>query len=185
MRTLVCLLEEPSAKEMLSGVLSRLGFPDFQVRFICFQGKQDLLKQLERKIRCWQQPDSVFLVMCDQDWGSCELLKQNLLNISTNSGKSAILIRIACHELETFYLGDLLAVEKAFGLSGLAMRQKTRKFRDPDRIGNPVKELSTLTKGRYQKVSGSRSIGLHLSLDNNRSASYQVLISGLRRLLST
>ncbi|MGC9194426.1 MAG: DUF4276 family protein, partial [Syntrophobacteraceae bacterium] len=86
-------------------------------------------------------------------------------------------------ELESYYLGDLKAVEKGLKLPGLADRQVKRKFRTPDALGNPHLELSTLTRNIYQKVSGSRSIGEHLDLDNNRSPSFCALLSGIKKLV--
>ncbi len=78
MSNLVCLLEEPSAKAMLSIVLKKI-VPDFMtIRFIVFDGKQDLEKQIERKIRGWNQPSSYFLIMRDQDSGNCYDIKANL-----------------------------------------------------------------------------------------------------------
>ena len=86
-------------------------------------------------------------------------------------------------ELESFFLADLAAVEKGLQLSGLARHQGNLKFRAPDRLGSPSKELSLLTGGCYQKVSGARSIGRFLDLDNIRSASFRNLIAGLRKLI--
>ena len=43
MNTLVFLLEEPSAKEMLKGILPRLLPEHIQPQFIVFEGKQDNL----------------------------------------------------------------------------------------------------------------------------------------------
>lgn len=43
MKHLVFLLEEPSAKEMLNGLLPRL-LPGLSYRCIVFEGKQDLEK---------------------------------------------------------------------------------------------------------------------------------------------
>ena len=44
MKNLVCFLEEPSAKEMLEGVLPRLLPADVKFTYIVFEGKQDLKK---------------------------------------------------------------------------------------------------------------------------------------------
>jgi hypothetical protein len=99
------------------------------------------------------------------------------------SGKgSQCLVRIACRELEAFYLADLQAVEQALEMDGLTQHQEKRKFRAPDDLGNPSRELKTLTKNRYEKVSGSRAIGSHLQLDNPRSPSFFNLIAAIRRL---
>ena len=51
MRELVFLLEEPSAKAMLESLLPRLLDSGIAYRCIPFEGKQDLEKQMTRKIR--------------------------------------------------------------------------------------------------------------------------------------
>lgn len=93
-------------------------------------------------------------------------------------------MRIACTELETFYLADLVAVEEALGLTGLVDKQLKEKFRMPDRLGSPSKELFRLTQNRYEKVAGSRKIGKCLGIDNERSPSFRNLISAIRRMES-
>ncbi len=184
MRTLVCLVEEPSAKEMLSAVLLKMLPCDFDVRFITFAGKQDLEKQLCIKLRSWQIPNSIFLIMRDQDAGDCRVVKSRLLKICGEAGSKNIIIRIACRELESFYLGDLRAVEEGLGISGLSKKQNGSKFRNPDYLSNPSKELETLTDRQYQKISGSRAIAQHLSLDNsNCSHSFNIMIEGIKKLL--
>ncbi len=62
MKTIVFFLEEPSAREMLAGVLPRILPENIQIRYIVFQGKQDLEKNLKKKLRGWRMPDSVFIV---------------------------------------------------------------------------------------------------------------------------
>ncbi|SPD73308.1 conserved hypothetical protein [uncultured Desulfobacterium sp.] len=182
MKTIVFFLEEPSAKEMLSGLLPRLLSADIQPRYIVFRGKQDLEKNLTRKLRGWRLPDSAFVVIRDQDSGDCHEVKSTLADLCYKAGRDNVLIRIACRELESFYLGDLAAVEKGLGLSSLSAKQNSRKFRSPDNLGNPSQELLKLTKNVYQKVAGSRSISPYLNLDNNSSHSFNVLISGIRQL---
>ena len=68
MTTLVFCLEEPSAKAMLEGVVSRL-FPDVQCHYMVFEGKQDPHKRLVMRLRHWQG-DALFVVMRDQDSGN-------------------------------------------------------------------------------------------------------------------
>lgn len=182
---LVCLLEEPSAEEMLKVLFKRLLPDDVYPVIIPFEGKQDLDKQLERKIRCWNQPDSVFLVLRDQDSGDCVAIKSGLLQKIQQAGKAdKALVRIACRELESFYIGDMHAVEVGLGISGLAGLSVKAKYRNPDALGNPAEELMRLTGGKYQKRFGSRAIAPHLDLENNRSHSFNVLVAGIRRLVS-
>jgi hypothetical protein len=183
MKTIVFFLEEPSAQEMLEGVLSRILPPDVKPRYLIFQGKQDLEKNLVKKLRGWQLPESVFVVMRDQDSGDCVSIKQKLARLCQESGKKNVLVRVACHELESFYLGDLQAVEKGLGLRGISSHQDKSKFRKPDELGNPSEELEKLTKNNYQKVAGSRAIAPYLNLAGNRSESFNVLVSGIRRLV--
>ncbi len=72
MMMLVFFLEEPSAKEMLNGILPKI-LPDCVVsRFIIFEGKQDLEKRLAHRLRNWKTPNSRFIVMRDQDTGDCQ-----------------------------------------------------------------------------------------------------------------
>lgn len=181
---LVFFLEEPSAKAMLEGVVPRLLDENFNVRYVVFEGKQDLEKRLPRRLRAWQNPNARFLVMRDQDSGDCYEIKQKLADICKTAGRPDSLIRIACHELESFYLGDLNAVANTIGPKKLAKQQNSAKYRDPDRLNNAAQELKRIAK-TYQKLSGSRSIGPVLSLDKNRSQSFNQLISGIKKLAKT
>ena len=185
MITLVCLLEERSAEEMLAGIFKRL-LPEHVIpRIIPFDGKQDLEKQLVKKIRNWQQPNSVFLIMRDQDAGDCIAIKNGLLEKVQIAGKQdCSLIRIACRELESFYLGDMRAIETGLDLRGLAKQQNKAKYRNPDALDNPSEELKRLTRATYQKIAGSQAIAPHLNLDGgNCSRSFNVLVSGIKQLI--
>lgn len=185
MRTLVFCLEEPSAKAMLQGLLPRLLPADVEVQYVVFEGKQDMHKRLVLRMRHWLQTDTRFVVLRDQDSGDCRALKHELRELCAAAGRADhSLVRIACHELESFYLGDLAAVEEGLKLSGLARHQTTSKFRTPDNLANAAEELSKLTKQRYQKLAGSRAIGPHLRLDGrNTSTSFRVLVDGVRAMV--
>ena len=183
MRTIAFFLEEPSAKAMLEGLLPRILPPDVNHNCIVFRGKQHLEKNLTRRLKNWDLPRSVFVVMRDQNSGDCYAVKQRLTELCQEVDKESVLVRVACRELETFYLGDLEAVEKGLGLTGLASQQGRRKFRNPDALGNPYQELRRLTQDRYQKGEGSRSIAPHLRLEGNTSNSFNVLLAGIRTLL--
>lgn len=185
MNQLVFFLEEPSAREMLKGLLPTL-LPDEVIpRFVVFEGKQDLEKQLLRKLRGWRTPNTYFAVLRDKDSEDCEEVKMRLAHICDTAGKPDTLIRIVCRELESWYLGDLQAVEKGLDITGLAAKQNKRKYRDPDRLTNPTQELRTLTSNSYQKVAGSRSIGPCLAVDSNRSVSFNNFVSGVKRVVDS
>ena len=182
MRELVFLLEEASAQAMLEGLLPKLLPEGITVRYLVFEGKSDLEKQLVRKVRGYRNPEAQFIVLRDQDSApDCIAVKTKISSLCARAGKPDALVRIACRELESFYLADLAAVENGLEVSGLAKRQGHQKFRSPDHLGSPSKELETLTKGRYQKVGGSRDIGPWLDPDNIRSDSFRNLVTGIRR----
>ncbi len=186
MKELVFLLEERSAEAMLEGILPRLLPVSIRSRCIAFAGKQDLEKRMVQKIRGYQNPEARFVVLRDQDsHPDCKAVKARLVDLCRASGRSGCLVRIACRELETYYLADLSAVECGLELHGLARYQENVKFRNPDHLGSPSKELEYLTKGRYQKVGGSRAIGPLLDLGNERSASFQNLIRGIRKVVAS
>ncbi len=180
---LVFFLEEPSAREMLKGLLPRILPDHIDYRFVVFEGKQDLEKRLIMRLRGWRTPDTEFVVLRDQDSGDCVAIKRGLVEKCIHAEKPKALVRIACRELESWYLGNLKAVEETIGPSGIARKQNSRKYRLPDLLANPAQELTKLSPA-YQKVSGSRAIGPHLDIDNNRSTSFNCFVSGVRCLVA-
>ena len=182
MKHLVFLLEELSAKAMLDKLLPRL-IPKIDYRCITFEGKQDLEKNIVKKIRYYRIENSYFIILRDQDSGDCIKIKQNLVKLCENANKADSLVRIACRELESWYLADLNAVELGLEISGIAKHQNNKKYRCPDYLESPSKELEKLTKGKYQKISGSRKIGSHLNLSNTKSNSFRVFIEGIKTII--
>ena len=184
MKEIVFFLEERSARELIAGIIQRLA-PDTtrRLRFIVFEGKQDLEKHLLAKLRGYLGTDARFIVMRDQDQEDCKEIKKRLLNYCKGAKRKAT-VRIACRTIEAFYLADLAAVEDSFRISGLARKhQEKARFRFPDSIQQPAVELERLTKGTYQKVSGSRLISVHLDLENTRSSSFSHLVTSIRSAL--
>ncbi|MFH0994156.1 MAG: hypothetical protein V1844_01455 [Pseudomonadota bacterium] len=51
MKWLVFFLEEPSAKEMLEGILPQILPTDVTSKFVVFRGKQDMEKRLVLRLR--------------------------------------------------------------------------------------------------------------------------------------
>lgn len=121
--------------------------------------------------------------MRDKDLGNCIQIKKQLLKKVQASNKADMsIIRIACHELESFYLGDLDAVKQGLKISKLPSQNK-KKYRNPDNLTNAKQELEKITNQQYQTVSGSRSIAPFLKIDDtNKSTSFRALLSGIRQL---
>ncbi len=180
---LVFFTEERSAKEMLQIVLPEILPDNFSHSVIPFEGKNDLDKQIEKKLKNYKTPNTVFLILRDQDSAICTDVKRELLDKVNESGKKNVsIVRIACHELENFYLGDLSAVEQAFNKK-LSLSQTSKKFRNADNLGNAKQELQKITNKEYQPISGSKAITPYLKLDgSNTSTSFNMLLSGVKKL---
>lgn len=185
MITLVFFLEEPSAREMFEGILPKILPETIRAQYIVFEGKQDLEKQLIRKLKYWKMPDCRFFVLRDQDSDDCHYIKENLVEKCREAQKPNTIVRIACHELESFYLGDLQAVDQGLRTNNLSRLQNTRKYRKPDNLNNPAQELINLTEKSYQKVSGSRAISKHMNLENNCSHSFNILVKAIKDIVCT
>lgn len=180
MTTVVFLLEEPSARALLEGLVPRLLGDGVEARYVVFEGKQDLEAQVTRKLRGWRRPDSKFVVLRDQDAGDCHAVKQRLGELVAESGRTA-LICVACRELEAWVVGDLGAVSRAFEDPSVAGQANKAKFRDPDRLHKPVDELRRLVP-QYQKIDGARRLGPLLEPGTNASRSFRFFCAGLERL---
>lgn len=184
MKELVVLLEEPSIREMLEVIVPKVA-PDVCLRCILFQGKQDLEKNITKKLRSYQNTNAKFLVVRDQDSGDCGTVKQRILQKCNESGKSSYKVRIMCHELETVYLADLQAVESGLKIKNVATLQEKNPYRHPDVLANPKQKLKSLAiqhKGSYQDIAGSRSIAPFLDINNTRSLCFKNLVSAIREL---
>lgn len=180
--TLVFLLEEPSMKAFLIGFLPRILPPDVHVRLIPHEGKSDLEKSIPRKLRGWKTPNTRFIVVRDQDAGDCAIIAARLQRLCASAGQPGTLVRIACRELEAWFLGDLHAVAEAFDQPRIAEERSRRKFRQPDVLSAPSRELARLVEG-YGKVSGARSLGPLLDPDRCCSPSLAAFVRGVRRII--
>ena len=185
MKNIVFITEELSAQMMLRHVTKKILPDDVDPHFISFEGKSDLEKNVERKIKGWQKPGStLFVILRDQDSADCYLVKKELMQKASQAKREpATLIRIACHELESFYLGDLDAVERGLNVQNIASKQENHKFRNPDKLNNAKQELQDLTEQMYQPLKGSRTIAPYLAVDgSNRSHSFNALINGVKNI---
>ncbi len=177
--TIVFLLEEKSMKYFLDGILPRILPEGVAYRTIPHEGKSDLQKSIPIKLRGWSQPDTKFVVVQDQDTNDCYDLKQKLQDICAPYQKE-VLIRIACHELEAWYFGDLDAVSEAYGKDLRNLKNK-KAYRVPDAIVYPKEELKRILPA-HQQISGAKRIAPYIDIDGNKSVSFQIFVKGVRRL---
>lgn len=154
--------------------------------FICIphEGKQDLEKSIPRKLRAWNEPSARFVVLRDNDGRDCRDLKRDLSTLCAHVGRSDVLIRIACQELEAWYFGDPTAMAEAFEDTTLSRIGKKARYRQPDAIAHPSKELERLVPS-FQKISGARTMARFISCDRNVSRSFQVTMNGIKRAVES
>ena len=167
-------------KVLLEGLLPRL-FPNLVFLCIPHEGKPDLKKSIPRKLSAWCEPGVRFVVLMDNDGGDCRETKENLASLCQSEGRLDVLVRIACQELEAWYLGDPVALAEAFGNAKLSLIGRKALYRDPDSVQGAAEEVRKLVP-MFQKVSGARRMAPLLSRETNNSRSFQVLINGLDRV---
>lgn len=181
MSRVIFLLEEYSMKALLDGLLPRL-FPDLSFQCVPHDGKDDLEKSIPRKLRGWREPGVRFVIVRDNDRGDCKALKEHLRGLCSVRQNVHCLIRVACQELEAWYLGEPDALAEAFRKESLREIGSRARFRRPDAVPYPASELAKLVP-QYQKVSGSRALADHLTRERNRSPSFHAMINGVERLI--
>jgi len=179
----VCFVEGKSDKEMLKGIIPRLtGLKNDRIEIYDLRGKPSLLARVGDLLRGYETSENVFLVMCDKDREDCMSLKKEIQRAVGKHKAERTRVRIACHELESFYLGDLQAVEQGLGLPNLSEMQD--RYVTPDScVLKPENELVLLSQNRYRKTDGSRNIAPFLSLKgDNKSHSFNVLVDAIKQL---
>ena len=136
------------------------------------------------------------IVVIDQDRDDCVTLKQDIVEIAIKQGlvprehltiDTLLRVRIAMHELETWFLGDPDAVRAAYPGARLNPRATPP---DIDLQPDAWERLERLLqrRGYYQagipKVEVAEAIAQHLSLDpnHNTSRSFQLFLRTLREV---
>ena len=188
MKRIEILVEEKSMEELLSIFLPRVLSSEWRLGdnyFIrAFEGKTDLQKSLPKKIKAfshWHEPIGI-IILQDQDSADCKILKSKLEKIITDNGNPPHLIRIVCKELESWYLGDLEAIKKAYPNFKLETYQQKAKFRNPD-ICNASNELKKILP-EFQKVGTAIKVAAFLDSRNNKSESFQQFVSGVKNFVT-
>lgn len=178
---IVFFLEGPSEQDFLNAFLPAFLPDHIQLHYQVFQGKQDMEKRLGLRMRGWRQPHTCFIVLRDQDSGDCIAIKQGLQQICKSAGQPNVVVRIACRELESFFVGDWAAVSLAFEMPALAQLAAKAMYRQPDLLGSPFAELKKYIP-QYQKRDGARRIGSHLNPTRNKSKSFEVFMRSIQQI---
>lgn len=179
-RNIVFLVEEESMRCFLEGFLPRILPENINVRIIAHEGKSDLQKSIPIKIKRWTDKEAAFVILHDQDTADCIKLKEELLKRCADV-QNKCLVRIVCHQLESWYLGDLYAVAKVYGNEKILKNLNKKKYRNPDAITDAKYELRRMIP-EHQQISGAKKLSKEISIENNRSKSFQVFVSGLIKI---
>lgn len=186
--TVEILVEERSMAIFLREILPQLLPEKYVLDQNCFirphQGKSHLQKSIPltvKAFRHYHQPVRLVIIH-DQDANDCQVLKAKLTQlVEEKDVKLPKLIRIACRELENWYLGDLTAIETVYPDSKASAMQHKAKFRDCDRL-NGSEEMLRLTNN-FTKSFAAREIPQHMKLEDNKSTSFNCFLSGLKKFL--
>jgi hypothetical protein len=194
-------LEEPSSEAFLQGFLHNLLPAGTTWNPIVFQGKSDLLVNLERRLkgyRSWIPEDWKIVVLIDEDRVDCLRLKEQMekaaaaagfiTKTKSNGGHFMVLNRIAVEELEAWFFGDTAALATAFPGVSQNLGAKAA-YRNPDAIGGGTWEAlqrvlrrAGYYSGGLSKIEVARKMALHMDAARNTSASFKCFTQGLAAL---
>ena len=180
---LIFMLEEKSAEHLLKVILPKILPSDVTPLFISHQGKSDLQKSIPNKIKAWQYPNDYFIILHDQDSHNCIDLKKELRQLcSSVKCQHDPLIRIVCQELESWYFGDLDAVQKAFPRFSACRYKNKAKYRKPDDIKNPGNKLKKIIRD-FNKGYAAIEVPKYMDLSKNTSVSFNHFLCGVNKFL--
>ena len=192
------LVEELSAEYAFTALLPAI-IPDTPYEVRVFQGKPDLLGKLPSRLRGYASyPVEIrprVVVLVDRDNDDCRELRQRLDDMARTAGLSctgpdrAVLNRVACEELEAWFLGDFAAISSAYPRVP-ASAARRRAYRDPDAItGGTAESLERLLQSHgyhragLPKTEVAVEIADFMNVEQNLSRSFQVFRDGLRELV--
>lgn len=175
----------------LRALMPRLLPPDRTFEVHPFQGKPDLLRRLESRLRGyakWLPSDWRIVVVVDRDDDDCAALKQQMEDTAAAAGLRTrsrtsrrafqLINRIAIEELEAWYFGDWGAVVSAYPRVGATVPHR-RGFRDPDMIvGGTWERFEQVLQsyGYFQtgllKIDAARVLGALVDPSRSRSRSF-------------
>ena len=194
-------LEEPSSEAFLSGFLHKLLPAGTTWNPIVFQGKPDLLANLERRLKgykSWMPSDWKIVILIDEDRADCLSLKKQMetaaadagliTKTAANGGTFTVLNRIAVEELEAWFFGDIAALATAYPGVSPTLGAKAH-YRNPDAIGGGTWEAleKVLQRAGYHggglsKIEVAREMAQHMVPSRNTSTSFRCFTEGLAAL---
>jgi len=200
------LVEEPSSESACETLIPRIEprhrlDETFRVR--AFNGKADLLRKLPARLKGYAASayiaDVTMLVVVDRDDDDCVDLKRSiermvveagLLPLGSRRAASAgcVKVRVACEELEAWYIGDPAALRSAYPRLPKAFENRA-VFRSPDGVnGGTWERLERLLQtsgyfpGGLRKLQLTRAVAKFMDPKRNTSPSFQSFCDAVRQL---
>jgi hypothetical protein len=180
--------EEASIKNVFDVLLPKILPPDVSFRIYPHQGKQDLERAISKTVpSISKMPGSKILITRDQDYNDCKKLKKKLLNWLEGKCSCDLFVRIVCRELESWFLGDLQAVEKAFNRFNEKQYSGKKELRNVDSVNKPSDYLRRIipeysNKENLPKLEASSKIAKYMNINNNKSSSFNHTINAIKKL---
>lgn len=204
MPQLEVIVEEPSAREALRHLLPKVLRGRARTKVVNLGSKYKLLKVLGDRLMAYRTridsgEDLRLIVLVDRDQDDCERLKAELERMAwtaglptktrpDDQGRFVVVNRIVIEELESWFIGDPVALRAAFRKLP-ALSSKSGIFRNPDN-GGTWESLHRLLKkhdiyrSSYPKIEAARRIAPHLDITRNRSRSFRHFVTGIEALLA-
>lgn len=180
--------EESSAEICFKSVLSQAIPSSQSFKIFAHRGREDLKQALRKALPVISREQGAkILITIDQDKHDCKTLKKELQEIIRGNCQCPNKIRIVCKELESWFLGDLAAISKAYPRFKPEKYHNKSEMRNVDEIEQPSKKLIkmlTETNGGKCPSKGelSQRISPHLNVSLNTSTSFQQTIQAIKIL---
>lgn len=196
---IVLLVEERSMEITMDEILPKV-LPGTPHQIVTFRGKPDLLRKLPSRLaglRYEVRHGTRVAIVVDREAEDCQVLVRRLRDVVTGAGlavdrsgplRGDVLCRVACEELEAWFLGDVDALRAAYPRVPVGLAEQA-PFRNPDAVtGGTAERLHEVLRAagsrheRLPKTQVAAAVSREMNPDRNRSNSFQVTVAGLRRL---
>lgn len=170
-------------------MLPRLGFVEFEIKH--HRGKEDLITNLDKIVPTLSKPPQQkrIIVIIDQDKQGCKELKTRIV-VKMQKCACDYKVRIACYELESWFLGDMDAIAKCspqFKPKSLQNKKKYRNIDSVEKPSNVIEKIVPQWKNDYaSKPKFAEKMAKIISLEprnreqSNRSHSFHVFLETLK-----
>ena len=193
MKRLLFLVEGPTDEEFLRAFLCHIGLASARFEIHPFGGRPALLADFVSSLG--DPRDGAVVILADQDnleeqdeYDDCNALKSAFEKQIPKNLRQHVRVRLACHEREAWYLGDISALKEAYPDTPSTSWKKIGVPENPDTVPNPSEQLAGIR--HFKHTDAARKMGKALGRKckgggdgGNRSASFRCFVKGVQDLL--